>query len=386
MKAITPWRRTCWTSRYYTSALTLTRFSGRLAAFSLLISLSVAILAGCDTVTLTPAPWRWHIATTFEGAGKMLYLYDVIEQSGVVLTCGSYEVGGNRVGVVFAYTGGAPTVVFTAPYAESHFYSICPAGFSNEGYYFAGVKEENGVNRSYIVKFDGVACTEVAVPTWITDPGFIEVAVDAYGGCWLNSGLGIYYYQNGVWKKHLATDPQRYFDGLACTPKNRVFVCRDPVGASGKVILVSDGGASWAEEPLTLGTANYRLKSVNGLAVGGETLFIVAEVTAAGEHGGWSYGAVITRDDAPPGEGKYDLAFLAPRGPFLYDLTEVALRSGYAGVATGAMTSLAYEGGVWRHEQVPEESRPFDAVCAGRDKYWAISNDAETVPALWENP
>jgi len=316
---------------------------------------------------------------------------DLIEaEEGVVFICGSErEPGGEYKGVIFVYDGATLTKVFTGP-GGSGFYAIAGDYKFGRHIYTAGYETANGRQRPYLVYFDGSKWQKVVVPASATDPAFFDVSLSYLPLiCWLSAGSHVYSYSGSVWRTDLTADfPEYWFEDVCAAPLGLVFVRRNDV--SGEVaILAGNRTGSWREETLTLANPGLTFANASDLTLGEDTLFILGDLYCNHRNNKnelFKYEAILTRDAAPPGAGSYDIAFAAPHGPYINDFKAGALRGPAAGIFTGALTSVVWEGGRWVQEQAPAETKAFEAVCDGKSGYWAVSNGYENVPPiLWRH-
>ena len=155
-----------------------------------------------------------------------------------------------------------------------------------------------------------------------------------------------------------------------------------------KVFRSADGGNSWARERIPVNYPLYEIRTPKQakVAAAGETAFI--SIDLHGKAPEFPLVGVVGRDDAPPGEGAYDIAFAAPHGPYFYDIKSMAFRSTADGYVVGPLTSIVLEDGAWVKETVPEAWSPeFRLVAAGPSSYWSIVYPSELSqkPILYED-
>ncbi len=339
----------------------------------------------CEKANTNAREWRWREARVFDENASCADLTEAEE--GVVFIAGSERVSpGKRRAVIYKFENGSLDTAFTAP-AESSFNAVA-GNYHFGGYvYAAGWIIEGGDKRPYLVTFDKSDWKEVAVPDWVEGAAFGDLAL-AYssGSCWLITRSHVYSYKGGVWRERLNTpDPAYYFDYVAATAKGRVFVSRKYGGSSPVIFVSDDGGVSWAEERPVLESPVYLTSNTDAVAAGGGKLFILADLRYNADSVYNQYRGVLVRNEGPPGGGEYSLSFLAPHGPYVYDLKALAFKSEDYGFATGPLTSLALDDGIWYQEVVPETRPIFYAVAAGVNRFWAVGTyEGRGSAILWQ--
>ena len=362
---------------------------GRRAVIPGLILTAVAVASAffaCDGPEQNIKGWGWRQVFVFEENGGHIFLADLLETGDVVYICGSVKAaGGDAKAAVYRYRDNKMDAVFISPYEESDFDAIDYDGNAGFAIYAAGSKKENGNNRPYVVMFDGSNWTEIAVPAFVKGPGFREAAVAGPFGYWANNGLYVYSYRDGEWRERLRTNyPPFFLTWLAASNDGHIYICREDYEED-IVILVSDnGGASWAEERPEINGGAYHCDYITAAKGGPYGYFLTAKLGNNARHHEMEYFGVITRAPASAGSGVFELAYMAPRGPRIYDLSALAFRSENEGYATGSLTSVKRDRGQWYQETVPAFTPAFEAISAGSSGYWAVSNDGDgNPPALW---
>lgn len=346
---------------------------------------AVSILLSCGE-PLPPRPHGWREVAEFPASNSRVHALAVAGD--VVYVAGAdREAGGNDRATIYRYAGGAVEPFFKAPYPESAFYDVRCGG----GYVWAcGFKRVGGVAiLPYLARYDGSRWEEVDVPPSVATEPFRAVRPAGGGRCWLVGMHALYSYEDGVWRKHLSAGRTEYFY-LAVTPTGRAYAYLDP-GApyqTVKIYVSDDGGGSWATERAQLPTRNFISTSTQpgGMEVvaWGERLCWGARLAVPGSNEirlGARYYAVLVRDEAPPGQGSYEIAFMAPCGPYFYDIRGLAFRDDENGCVVGTFTSVALDDGEWIQEVLPESWRPrFDGVAAGAGSYWAFGAEYGSPP------
>jgi hypothetical protein len=301
---------------------------------------------------------------------------------------GSVYAAGNTtadVGIVFRYRGRTLAEVFRAPYADSEFSAV---GCGGGEIWAIGATFAGGRTRSYCVQSgDGEKWEEVPVPAGLYLGGPIFVRPN--GVVWLRGAEeeseAIYTYEKGIWRRHEAT-AGAYTLRLAVTEGGRVFVYYYQ-NKNLTMMVSDDGGNSWARETIPVNFPLYEIRTPKqaNIAAAGETAFISTDLY--GKTPKFDLVGIVGRDDAPPGEGTYDVVFAAPHGPYFYDIKAMAFRSPSDGYAVGPLTSVSLRDGEWLKEIVSEAWSPeFRLVAAGPSSYWSIVYPSELSykPILYE--
>jgi len=228
--------------------------------------------------------------------------------------------------------------------------------------------------RPYVVRYSGAAWEEITVPSSINEISFLRVYVGSGGRYWFQGREGVYIYSDGVWTTALViNDPY-----LAVTTNGRAFVFKpNHYGTGGDVYVSDDAGRSWRSENVQLEDSSfYSPDSFNPIVVAsaGEG-FALRSDFKANVNEEIIYSGVIARDDAPAGEGTYNIAFSAPHGPNFYDIMAMAFASASDGYCVGNLTSVKLDDGVWVQEDLLTMSDiMFSGVTAGPSRYWSVGS------------
>jgi len=238
------------------------------------------------------------------------------------------------------------------------------------------------------VRYDGTAWEEIEPPPSYQGSEFTGVYPVGDDFCWLPATYGVYSYEAGEWREHFSfSKPRRFY--FTATPSGRAYLY-----AIGSVLqpwatlyISSDRGATWAGETPKLGTDTFSLPSrdIIGFGTWGERVCwatsLGLDFTPEQGNADPAYKAVILRDDAPPGHGSYEIAFMAPHGPYFSSIVDIAFRDDGTGYVVGNHTSVALQNGEWILEELPAVGTPyFRAVAAGASSYWAIAARGESGP------
>jgi hypothetical protein len=347
----------------------------KLAKYSAAIGISALALIGSCGEAMGPREHRWREVASFDGKVNALAVTDED-----IVYCAGAKNDGAGPGVIYRFAGSEIEEFFVSPYEEGAFYAL-----DSQGVYLwaGGSKTPTGQTiRPYLVRYDGRAWKELDVPASVTENGFTDVFAVAENLCWLNTGREIYTYENGVWQKRLAQSGPRSV-GLTVSPGGRAYALFEGgvIDPWLTVYISDDRGETWVTERPELDTGYYGLgsKIPPALTTRGESLCLGEQLgllfVPRGEDPGTSYDAVIGRDDAPPGEGSYDIEFIAPNGPYFYNIRDMAFRDEFNGYVVGTLTSVALDNGQWIQEVLPESLLPhFEHVAAGRSSFWAVAS------------
>jgi len=278
--------------------------------------------------------------------------------------------------VVYRYDGSALREDFRAPYDRAAFRDIKAAGAV---LWAAGYKTEQSETKACLYRCDGGRWTEVPVPASVDGRGFTHVFPLPSGSCWLETSGGVYTYGGGAWKRVFTRGPQMAAFELAVAANGRAFVYVTSFdGADHKVYVSDDRGGTWAAEPIKLDTEMYEIRGYYLYpAAAGESLFLVGYLigTQLEKKEAPVFLGVIARDDAPPGEGTYEISYVGSLGwGGGWGGWRSAFRTADEGYVVGYEASLARERGEWYPEDTAwhDGFTEFAAVTAGRDAYWAV--------------
>jgi hypothetical protein len=293
----------------------------------------------------------------------------------------------DNVGTIYKYDGSTLKEVFRSRYADSTLGSV---GCGGGKIWAAGIKYEGAEERAYCVRSDdSVRWEEIDVPENLGLWNLGGARPTANGTVWfIGSTKGedaVYTYRDGVWTMHPET-AGAYTLRLAVTARGRAFAYHVENKVL-KMLISDDGGASWTEERVSLDDPRFDLDrpSAFDTAVAGDSIYLSGRLSSDLE--GFDFKGVVGREDAPPGQGRYYVAFASPHGEYFYDLSEMAFRSVDEGYCVGSQTSIRLERGKWIKEIMPEAWNPqFDAVAAGPISYWAVVGTSEICrdPVLYE--
>jgi hypothetical protein len=175
--------------------------------------------------------------------------------------------------------------------------------------------------------------------------------------------LEIAKYSNG----NLAKTGSFECDFAGYSGESRIIYGYRRFNSEGREIFVSaDDGATWHREVYEL-PPHYELERIVSTATSPDALYLIARVVAAD----LEYYAIIRRTGAP-GEGVYDLSYLAWVGPGVGQIDFCAFRDDDDGIAVGLGTTMRYYAPDWVRETVGPLQR-FDYLVADpRGGYWAV--------------
>jgi hypothetical protein len=343
---------------------------------------AVALLANCGDAHL-PQPSAWQERARF--GGDVRRVDDVAADAGGSLYFAVEKR--DNVGTIYKYDGSTLKEVFRSRYADSTLGSV---GCGRGRIWAAGTRFDGEASYAYCVRSgDGSTWEEVAVPAdlGLGYLGAIHPAAD--GTVWFvgaaKDDSAVYTYRDGVWTTHPET-AGAYALSLAVTARGRAFVYHVQNKVL-KMLISDDGGASWTEERVSLDDPRFNFKrpSAMDMAVAGETVYLSGRLSSDLE--GFDFKGVVGREDAPPGQGRYYVAFASPHGEYFYDISGMAFRTVDDGYCVGSQTSVRLKRGKWTKEIMPEAWNPqFDVVAAGPSSYWAVVGTSEICrdPVLYE--
>jgi len=349
----------------------------------------IFIAASCDDAPIYARSSSWYraarrpYATSFEAVAEAAdgYVYAV----GYVV---DYNYGWYPV--VCRYDGREFKEVYRAPYTYGDFHDV--KAWRNT-VWAAGGGNRRVAMRPVLVRFSGGVWQEIGVPAAVDDEVFKTVFPTGPDSCWVAGWNGIYTYDRGVWNKRFRkTSPGGL---IAIGPRDAFVYMYKKKEEAGAVFVTDDGGSTWAEERVDLGSKLYRFDPgdpwvVMG-GVGGKLYLAVAlrphEPPKGNEY--LQYYAILSREPALPGEGVYEIEMLAPKGAAEFNyLTPaaggMAFRSRQEGFLVSIDTSLALVNGKWVPEELgspgPWGYYQFEAVAPGRSNYWAVVTEIKGWP------
>jgi hypothetical protein len=338
------------------------------------VAVFIALSCGDPTPAYREHEWR-EVADFPPNAESINRLAEAGDGSVyVAASCRDEEM--NYRPVVYRWAGGKVVEAFRGPYKDGEFADVaCRAGYVWVGGTKLVAPEKL---RPYLVRYDGARWEEITVPKTVNSLGVYGLYPVSGDACWVCAYDGVYIYRRGAWEKKLAFSERSYYF-FTVTPAGRAAVYKYSGAAEPEIYISDDGGATWAAERPGLDNKHFTLHSNQPAAFTscGERVCWAARLRPAGSEGQWDafYFAVIMRDEASAGQGSYETVFLAPRGPYLTNIADMAFRDASKGYAVGTFTSLAYRDGEWIFQTLPESWHPhFDHVAAGRSSFWALAS------------
>jgi len=326
----------------------------------------VFLVGACDGPT-GPQPPAWLEAARFPDGFGVSGLAAAAD--GAVYAVGVYSA---QPATVFRVSGDGLEVVYSSPY-EGGFYSVAVTGAE---VWAAGSKRVANHSYPYLVHYDGAAWEELDIPADVPIAVFGTAYAAPGGVVWFGGGDAVYTYRNGVWRCvfYIGVPDFNRQLSLAVTPGGRAFVAsvKDKLPT---VSVSDDGGASWTDERLAPRYGNYELVfTQDDLLITAAAEGLVVRATFHEPTTETDCEGLLMRDDGPPGEGNYTLAFFAPHGPYFYSIDALAFADADNGYALGSLTSVAVRGGEWSMDNVPEWWSPnFKEAAAGPTAYWAVA-------------
>lgn len=276
--------------------------------------------------------------------------------------------------LVYRYDGSSLEEVFRGPYDNAYFEDLA---FGGGALWVCGKKYVGYGYEPYLVKFEARTWSEIEVPPTVDADELTSVFPASRDFCWLETARAVYVYDGGRWAERFRTVSGPYNLKLAVAETGRAFVCVTRLQPAERTVYVSDdAGATWAAEPMDLGTGLFDFCGYPyAVEAAGAGLFISTLLYSETLEQKKSpvYMAVIGRDGANPGQGSYDISYLVPSsGGYGYYVRDMAFRDGDNGYVVGYGMSIAREGGAWYPEEVWHTGYIyFIALAAGRSTYWA---------------
>jgi hypothetical protein len=150
-----------------------------------------------------------------------------------------------------------------------------------------------------------------------------------------------------------------------------------------RVYVTQDGGATWATESLDFySPVGRNVDKVIAACASGDDLYVLVHFVNG-------YTGIVKRK-GHPGNGNYELVFLAPIGPNFSSLNGFCVHGevtdpqrGMRGLAVGWETSVLYEGGIWYIEDASYPNDYKDVVVSPRGGFWVLAKDTAGL-GRWE--
>ncbi len=274
------------------------------AALTAAAAVFVFVGAACEDEPYYERLDRWRWVTYFPEEAKNFTAVTEGPGGDVYVAAQDTTITEYPRAVIYRYDGSAVRDEFRAPYDNAAFSDLNSAG----GVLWAvGKKFENYEYTPCFFKCEGGNWAEVPVPESVDASEFVAIYPLSAEFCWLETERGVYAYDAGRWTKVFARDRRVAAFEFAVTDAGRAFACVAGLKATDRTIYVSDdGGATWAAEPLDLGTKMYDFYgSACSLAPAGEGLFLTGRFisTQLEKKEAPVFLGVGARDHAPPGRG-----------------------------------------------------------------------------------
>ena len=276
--------------------------------------------------------------------------------------------------VVYRYNRSGLEEVFRGPYDNAYFDDLA---FGGGALWVCGKKYVGYGYEPYLVRSEAAKWAEIDVPSSVDVTELTAVFPVSRNFCWLETPRAVHVYDDGRWAEVFRADAFPCNLKLAVAETGRAFVCVTSLKPAKRTIYVSDdAGATWAAETMDLGTDLYDFYDYpSSVQAAGAGLFISTLLRSESleKKKAPVYVAVVGRDGANPGQGSYDISYLALSSwGYGYYVQDMAFRDEDNGYVVGYKTSIAREGGTWYPEDVWHAGYTyFTAVAAGRATYWA---------------
>jgi len=271
---------------------------------------------------------------------------------------------------IWRWDGSRIRRAFVYPRGESRFKAIDVGGGA---VWVAGWLSEGGDQKGILVRRAGGEWEEV---TTVPDMplGFSYVAAEGPAGCWLANPARLFHYHNGAWVTFAQPASGGGAGGVTRQRGGAIFAWReyDPD-------IWAFDGSGWRREDFDRPPDFYRAGFVGG-ASGAARSFFLSHVYRSDV----LYATLFRRDDAPAGEGSYELLYNAPHGPYFYRIDDFTFADDDNGVAVGYLTSVVWEDGE-PHQEICDESFkiPYAVAALAPGEYWMLSEDEEGRRFLW---
>lgn len=341
------------------------------------------VTSDCGEVPIYPRATRWERIAVYP-INEFIAAELAEGNDGKVYAAG-WSSGGPGVGLIYVYDGEKVEESYRGGDA---FRDI---GFYDGTVWAVGNKwEQSGSRyRPYVVRLRGDQWEEFAVPDEVDEGGFAKFFPTATDTCWFAGDRNVYTYSNGNWARVFET---RESCDFGVSSGNQAYYYHfDRNNGTACILTSADSGASWVREEVDLGRGVYHITNEYSgarLAAGGEKLYLgmyLSPYEESEKRKADYYHAIIAREPAPPGEGVYEIAFLACDGEaHVNGIWCSGFRSATEGYACGYETAVALQGGVWYPEIVGplgDWRREFTDIAVGPSGFWAIVIERLNYPA-----
>jgi hypothetical protein len=341
----------------YMSSEKVTTFVTRLFAPPInrlfLITVSIVLLESCSEAPLEPCLSSWFKVTDLPRGAEDLYARD----RNFVWIVGS----DNNEAVIWRWDGVSLVEEFNYGIENS---SLRCIDYFEGTAWAAGDIIKDDFNEALLLKYEDGRWNAVAGPAG-TRFGFSKVAGSGKDECWLKGYREIFNYKNGVWERY---GNFLGVSGITAYGPARVFAWSD----LGPYVSVFDG-SDWVIENIDLPGSFSSSIIIDGCATP-SALFLTCSIFTDTDQGYFDYGAILRREYAPAGQGKYDLVFFSPPGPYFSSISSLAFVDDKNGIGAGYFTSIVCDDGVFTKEIVdPEFGTPINVSALGSGDYWLLS-------------
>jgi len=332
----------------------------------------------CSDIPLGPIDSEWVFKAVIPG---QWFIPEGIacSRSGSIYVVGRDQIGVRNV--IYKYDGSSFAEDFVSPYRDSGFSDI---DFYNDTGYAVGYKSDG----PYMVRYDGSEWNEVVIGDYGIF-GLYNVSAISDSGCWLTACISSPFGGNVVPVKY-AGGVFKFYNGLPdiggvfFDRQEGTLYCLNDQGYTGipKAVISADEGNTWIVEEIILDYPACEILAPNkgrSLYVVDGVLYFNVRIEMGEQPDDVRYNAIIKRT-GPPGDGEYELVFMAPEGPYFTDVRALAFRDKKHGLAVGYETSVVYERSKWLLENTADSFtlNTFEGIVVGSDGYWAFGSYAGT--------
>ncbi len=319
-----------------------------------------------------PAPPAWA-AMAVVPAGYYVQGIASDYHEGVLAAGGCHDESYVGHGVVLRYRSGAFDVEFISPNDAGNviLYDMDPGGGYAAGTY--ETYEPRTTRKPYMVALDRSRFEWYEVPLETVEGESITQVVRTGRACWLLIGTTgprggeLYKYKGeGVVEKQ---DGLPYFASVAASSQeDTIFGASHVSHGRYNAAMSFDGGTTWRKEEIAVNAPGYEIMFVDAGCAAGRALYFYVRFEGGG--------VGIVRRSGSPTSGKYELVYFIPRGNFMAAAADVDGRI----AAVGLKTSVIFDGGRWRVEELPYPLDLYRVIPAPHGGFLGLGNNE----AVWQ--